>query len=391
MATDPDAATDPIALFAGDDPDAVAAAVDRDAARRAAQSVASDAVAGADPAAEAPQTASDAQVSSADPSLAASGADGVVGVDDTASAPLAQAPAPSPPLPAADFAVAPELSADGTAISAVDLDAASAASAASREPPPAQDVAPPNAFLARASCLRGLPHQESRADRNIQMLMRGGLVVRDETLPFIATRSRTPGEGAVGLQVINERPYQFNVGMNNSGMATSGKMQGTANLLMRDPLGMYGKFNTTLSQDLQNARRDATNRDLSANYSLPIDADWTVGITGKSNAATDQTAPGTTQTQTLQWRVRRALDFTANGSTGLELRYNRSRTEDPNAVHTYDSYAEVGLSHTHNFGASKLDVSLMQRLNAPWMPTSSGLPGWSYRFQSIDAKLTVPF
>ncbi|VVE09270.1 activation/secretion protein [Pandoraea cepalis] len=386
VATDPDAASDPIALFAGDDPNAVAAAVERDAAKRAAPSVASDVIAAGDAVAEAPQPASDAQASRVDPSQDAPEADGM------ASAPSAQAPAPSPPLPAADFAVAPELSADGTAISAVDLDAAASAASAERgEPPPAPDIAPPNAFLARASCLRGLPRHESRADRNIRMLMRGGLVVRDAQLPFVATLSRTPGEGAVGLQVINERPYQFNVGMNNSGMTSSGKMQGTANLLMNNPLGMYGKFNTTLSQDLQNARRDATNRDLSANYSVPIDADWTVGITGKANAAKDQMDAGITQTQTLQWRVRRAFDFTANGSTGLELRYNRSRTEDPNALHTYDSYAEVGLSHTHNFGASKLDLSVMQRLNAPWMPSSSGLPGWSYRFQSVDAKLTVPF
>lgn len=370
---DPDAATDPIALFAGGDPSEVAAAVDREAATRAAA------------AAQAPQPASGDLASSADPSPVAPGVDGA------ASAPVAQVSPASPPLPAAEFAVAPELSADGTAISAVDLDAAASAASAASAPPVAPDVAPPNAFLARAACLRGLPRHESRADRNIRMLMRGGLVVRDESLPFIATRSRTPGEGAVGLQVLNERPYKFSVGINNSGMTTTGKMQGTANLLLNNPLGMDGKFNTTLSQDFQNARRDATNRDLSANYSLPIDADWTVGITGKANAATDQMAAGTSQTQTLQWRVRRAFDFTANGSTGLELRYNHSRTEDLNAARTYDSYAEVGLSHTHYLGTSKLDVSLMQRLNAPWMPASSGPPGWSYRFQSIDAKLTVPF
>lgn len=367
----PGASSDPIALFAGDDPNAVAAAVDREARQRAA-------------AAQAPQTASGAQASSTDPSQTTPVAEGA----PEASADAPPAPPPSAPLPAGDFAVAPELSADGTAISAVDLDAA--ASAAS-EPPAAADVAPPNAFLARAACLRGQPRHESFATRNLRMLMRQGLVVRDDSLPLIATRSRTPGEGAVGLQVLNEQPYQFNVGMNNSGMTTTGKMQGTANLLMNNPLGMYGKFHTTLSQDLQNARRDTTNRNVTANYSLPIDADWTVGITGKTNAATDQIATGTTQTQTLQWRVRRAFDFTANGSTGLELRYNRSRTEDPNAIHTYDSFAEVGLSHTHNLGTSKLDVSVMQRLNAPWMPASSGPPGWSYRFQSIDAKLTVPF
>ncbi|WP_150561732.1 ShlB/FhaC/HecB family hemolysin secretion/activation protein [Pandoraea bronchicola] len=380
---DPDVSSDPIALFAGDDPNAVAAAVDREAAQRAAAS----ATATAGGAAQAPQTASGAQASNADASQVAPG------VEAAASAPSADVPPPppSPPLPAADFAIAPELSADGTAISAVDLDAAASAPSAASETPQAPDVAPPNAFLARASCLRGLPRHESLANRNIRMLMRRGLVVRNDQLPLIATRSRTPGEGAVGLQVLNEQPYQFNVGMNNSGMTTTGKMQGTANLLMNNPLGMYGKFNTTLSQDLQNARRDATNRDVTANYSVPIDADWTVGITGKTNAATDQMATSTTQTQTLQWRVRRAFDFTSNGSTGLEFRYNRSRTEDPNAMHTYDSYAEVGLSHTHYLGSSKLDLSVMQRLNAPWMPASSGPPGWSYRFQSIDAKLTVPF
>ncbi|AJC21686.2 hypothetical protein RO07_16530 [Pandoraea pulmonicola] len=366
---DPGASADPIALFAGANPAVVAEAVDREASQRAAA---------ADGAALPANT--DALQAAPNP-------------DALASAPAAEAP-PSPPLPAADFAVSPELSADGTAISAVDIDAAAAASNAApnvAQAAPAPDVAPPNAFLARASCLRGMPRHESLADRNIRMLMRRGLVVRDEKLPFVVTRSRTPGEGAIGLQVLNEQPYQVNVGMNNSGMTTTGKMQGTANLLMNNPLGMSGKFNTTLSQDLQNARRDATNRDLIANYSVPIDADWTVGITGKTNAATDQIAAGTTQTQTLQWRVRRAFDFTSNGSTGIELRYNRSRTEDPNAIHTYDSYAEVGLSHTHYLGTSKLDLSVMQRLNAPWMPASSGPPGWSYRFQSIDAKLTVPF
>ncbi len=387
---DPGASSDPIALFAGDDPNAVAAAVDREAAERAAAA----ATAG-DATAQAPQPASGGQASNTDPSSVAPGAEGAASAALADASPPSPASTPqpaSPPLPAADFAVAPELSADGTAISAVDLDAAaSAASAASAAPAPAPEVAPPNAFLARASCLRGQPRQESLADRNIRMLMRRGLVVRNEQLPLVATRSRTPGEGAVGLQVLNEQPYQFSVGMNNSGMTTTGKMQGTANLLMNNPLGMYGKFNTTLSQDLQNARRDTTNRDVTANYSLPIDADWTVGITGKTNAATDQIATGTTQTQTLQWRVRRAFDFTSNGSTGLEFRYNRSRTEDPNAIHTYDSYAEVGLSHTHYLGTSKLDVSVMQRLNAPWMPASSGPPGWAYRFQSIDAKLTVPF
>lgn len=379
---DPGASTDPIALFAGDDPGAVAAAVDREAAQRAAAAGdAATAVAGGDAGA----------TPSATPPTSAGDVESAATEDATTPAPLPS----SPPLPAGDFAVSPELSADGTAISAVDIDAAASAASATvagvETPQPTPDVAPPNAFLARASCLRGMPRHESLANRNIRMLMRRGLVVRDEQLPLIATRSRTPGEGAVGFQVLNERPYQFNVGMNNSGMTTTGKMQGTANLLMNNPLGMYGKFNTTLSQDFQNARRDATNRDLSANYSVPIDADWTVGITGKTNAATDQIAAGTTQTQTLQWRVRRAFDVTSNGTTGVELRYNRSRTEDPNAIHTYDSYAEVGLSHTHYLGTSKLDLSVMQRLNAPWMPASSGPPGWSYRFQSIDAKLTVPF
>ncbi|MFJ2993020.1 ShlB/FhaC/HecB family hemolysin secretion/activation protein [Pandoraea sp. NPDC087047] len=395
---DPGVSTDPIALFAGDDPNAVAAEVDREAAQRAATAAASAAASAA--AGTAGETvAPNTGASNADRSQAAPGADGVASAPaaEASSTASAEPPAPPPPpppapLPAADFAVAPELSADGTAISAVDIDtAASAATAATEPPPPAPDVAPPNAFLARASCLRGLPRHESLANRNIRMLMRHGLVVRDDPLPLVATRSRTPGEGAVGFQVLNEQPYQFNVGMNNSGMTTTGKMQGTANLLMNNPLGMYGKFNTSLSQDLQNARRDTTNRDLTANYSLPIDADWTVGITGQTNAATDQMVTGTTQTQTLQWRVRRAFDITPNGSTGVELRYNRSRTEDPNAIHTYDSYAEVGLSHTHYMGTSKLDLSVMQRLNAPWMPASSGPPGWSYRFQSIDAKLTVPF
>ncbi|UVA81077.1 ShlB/FhaC/HecB family hemolysin secretion/activation protein [Pandoraea commovens] len=378
---DPGASTDPIALFAGDDPNAIAASVDREAAKRAADAAAA--------AASNPTTSAGDPSASSDPSqtVAADGASAA-----SAETPVVSPTPPSPPLPAGEFAVAPELSADGTAIHAVDIDAvASGATAAASEPQPLPDVAPPNTFLARASCLRGMPRHESLANRNIRMLMRRGLVVRDDQLPFVATRSRTPGEGAIGLQVLNDRPYQFNVGMNNSGMTTTGKMQGTANLLMNNPLGMYGKLDTKLSQDLQNARRDATNRDLTANYSVPIDADWTVGITGSTNAATDQIATGTTQTQTLQWRVRRAFDVTSNGTTGLELRYNRSRTEDPNAIHTYDSYAEVGLSHTHYLGTSKLDLSVMQRLNAPWMPAASGPPGWSYRFQSIDAKLTVPF
>ncbi|MFK0375092.1 ShlB/FhaC/HecB family hemolysin secretion/activation protein [Pandoraea sp. NPDC090278] len=386
LVQDPGVATDPIALFAGDDPNAVAAAVDRDAAKRAADAAAAAAASNTAATAGGASTSSDpSQTVAADGASAAS-------AETADAAPVVSPTPPSPPLPAGEFAVAPELSADGTAIHAVDIDAvASGATAATAEPQPLPDVAPPNAFLARASCLRGMPRHESLANRNIRMLMRRGLVVRDDQLPFVATRSRTPGEGAIGLQVLNDRPYQFNVGMNNSGMTTTGKMQGTANLLMNNPLGMYGKLDTKLSQDLQNARRDATNRDLTANYSLPIDADWTVGITGSTNAATDQIATGTTQTQTLQWRVRRAFDVTSNGTTGVELRYNRSRTEDPNAIHTYDSYAEVGLSHTHYLGTSKLDLSVMQRLNAPWMPAASGPPGWSYRFQSIDAKLTVPF
>ncbi len=375
VAQDPGSAADPIALFAGADPDAVAATLERESAERAAAAAA----------AQAPQAASDAQAANVDAAAPAVDAQGAPTADAPPPAP------PSPPLPAADFAVAPELSADGTAISAVDIDAAASAATAAVAPPPAVDVAPPNAFLARASCLRGLPRRESLADRNIRMLMRHGLAVRDDQLPLVATRSRTTGEGAVGFQVLNEQPYQFNLGMNNSGMMTTGKMQGTANLLMNNPLGMYGKFNTTVSQDLQNARRDAMNRNLAANYSVPIDADWTVGVMGTTNAATDQIATGTTQTQTLQWRVRRAFDVTSNGTTGVELRYNRSRTEDPNALHTYDSYAEVGLSHTHYLGTSKLDLSVMQRLNAPWMPSTGSTPGWSYRFQSIDAKLTVPF
>lgn len=385
---DPGAATDPIALFAGDDPNAVAAYVDRDAAKRGADAAAAAASNTAAATGGASASSDPSQTVTADGASAAS-AETANTTPVVSSTPLLP---PSPPLPAGEFAVAPELSADGTAIHAVDIDAvASGVTAATAEPQPLPDVAPPNAFLARASCLRGMPRHESLANRNIRMLMRRGLAVRDDQLPFVATRSRTPGEGAIGLQVLNDRPYQFNVGMNNSGMTTTGKMQGTANLLMNNPLGMYGKLDTKLSQDLQNARRDTTNRDLTANYSLPIDADWTVGITGSTNAATDQIATGTTQTQTLQWRVRRAFDVTSNGTTGVELRYNRSRTEDPNAIHTYDSYAEVGLSHTHYLGTSKLDLSVMQRLNAPWMPAASGPPGWSYRFQSIDAKLTVPF
>ncbi|VVD67271.1 activation/secretion protein [Pandoraea terrae] len=282
---------------------------------------------------------------------------------------------------------------DPAAVAAAEA-AAAATAALYADPataPLPQDVAKPNAFIARGACLRGIAPTESFATRNIRVLMRQGLYVQRENLPLTASRSKTRGEGAVGFQVLNEAPYTFNVAMNNAGMTTTGKMQGTANLLLNNPLGMGGRLNSTLSQDLQNARRDSTNRDLTASYTLPIDADWTVGLQGSAKASTDQMASSTSQGQSLQWRVRRAFDITANGTTGVELRYNRNRYEDASAQRSYDTFAEVGLSHQHYFGRSKLDLSVMQRFAAPWMPSSSGPPGWSYRFRSVDAKLSVPF
>lgn len=263
-------------------------------------------------------------------------------------------------------------------------------------PSSASAVAPPalaNRSPLVSDCFRLEARDASRITQNIRYAITQYQPQRGSWLPTLnVRRSSVPGEGDVGWQIINERPWQFNVGLNNNGMTSTGKMEGTAGLTVNDPLGLRGLLNTTWSKDLQNAANDPTNQGLKANYTIPWSDAWTFGVTGSSIFSTDQSVPSSDNAfHSLQWRVRHVLDGSRDGQTSLLFSVTRSIDQAAGDQSTGNTYAQIGLTQRHYLGMGYVDFSLLQRVGSPLAPVAPGAGGWAYRFESLNANFSIPF
>lgn len=251
-----------------------------------------------------------------------------------------------------------------------------------------------DAFLQDATCLRAAAAPKpSLAEKNFKYALHGPLFTNNgNRLPSLRVqRSTVPGEGSVGMLLLDDPSWKFNVGVNNAGMYSSGRMQSTAGLFFNSPLGMDGTLNTTLSQDLQNSRYDATNRALSTNYTLPWGSNWTFGVAGTTNVSSQQNTDVSDATHGVEWRINRVLDRSYGTETGLQFRVSRSLSEDSNQQRSDNTVTQIGLTHRRYLGIARLDFTLMQQVSAPGLGQQAGAPSWSYRIRSFDANLSVPF
>ncbi|TAL54901.1 MAG: hypothetical protein EPN80_10510 [Pandoraea sp.] len=281
--------------------------------------------------------------------------------------------------------------------SQVDGTAPDPASAASVPSPANASANAPSVLANRTAlvsdCFRLEARGANRITQNIRYAITQYQPQRGSWLPTLnVRRSSVPGEGDVGWQVINERPWQFNVGLNNNGMTSTGKMEGTAGLTVNDPLGLRGLLNTTWSKDLQNAANDPTNQGLRANYIVPWSDAWTFGVSGSSVFSTDQSVPSSDNAfHSLQWRVRHVLNGSRDGQTSLLFTVTRSIDQAAGDQTTGNTYAQIGLTQRHYLGMGYVDFSLLQRVGSPLAPAAPGAGGWAYRFESLNANFSIPF
>lgn len=320
---------------------------------------------------------------------AASAPGAPTGASAVPAAPTDIAPPPAQAAAAPNDASAPQ--APTSASGATAPDTVQAAGEAARLDEQARRA---NRFLQQSVCVRVEALRKTRAEQNFIDAMSGRISQGGPSmLPGLqVTRGTVPGEGSVGLKLQTDPSWNVNVGVSNAGMYSSGKMQSTVGLFLNQPLGLDGTLNTSLNQDLQNARYDPSNRGLTTSYTLPWNDDWTFGVSGTANMSSMAANETNTGSQSVQWTIGHTLDRSYGTQTGLLFSVNRSLSEDyTNQQRSDSTYAQIGLTHSRYIGIGRLDFTLTQQVSAPGVGGVEGSPGWSYHFRAFNANLSVPF
>lgn len=217
------------------------------------------------------------------------------------------------------------------------------------------------------------------------------------------------GETDVVVTVKREKSWSLALSADDSGLKSTGQLQGSASLTVDNPLGLSDLLNLSYSHDINGHASKYGTHGSSGYYAIPW-GNWTFTTTA-SQYDYHQEIAGAFSTLVSSGRsktfdVKAEYQFYRNQvqKNMVEFRVGKRFSEafidgsEIDVQHRDNSYAEIGWEHKHYIGAAQFDSTLAYRWGVPWFGAQADLPGvgagaptYYYKMETLDATLSVPF
>lgn len=217
------------------------------------------------------------------------------------------------------------------------------------------------------------------------------------------------GETDVVITVKREKPWSLALSADDSGLKSTGQLQGSASLTVDNPLGLSDLLNLSYTHDINGHASKYGTHGSSGYYAIPW-GNWTF-TTAASQYDYHQEIAGAFSTlvssgKSKTFDVKAEYQFYRNQvqKNMVEFRVGKRFSEafidgsEIDVQHRDNSYAEIGWEHKHYIGAAQLDSTLAYRWGVPWFGAQADLPGvgagtptYYYKLETLDATLSVPF
>ena len=217
------------------------------------------------------------------------------------------------------------------------------------------------------------------------------------------------GESDVVIAVKRVKPWSLSVSADDSGLESTGRLQGSASLTIDNPLGLSDVLNLGYNHDINGHASRYGTHGSNAYYSIPW-GNWTFTATASQYDYHQQIAGAfatlVSSGKSKTFDVKAEYQFYRNQvqKNMLEFRVGKRFSEafidgtEIDVQHRDNSYAEVGWEHKHYFGAAQFDSTIAYRQGVPWFGAQPDLPGvatgtptYYYRMETLDATLSLPF
>jgi hemolysin activation/secretion protein len=258
-----------------------------------------------------------------------------------------------------------------------------------------------NAFPTKAGDLLNL--------RNLEQGLEQMKRVPNQDVDMQIVPGSSTGESDVVITVKRAKPWSLAVSVDDSGLRSTGQLQGNASLTLDNPLGLSDLLNLSYSHDLNGHASQYGTHGSSAYYSIPW-GDWTFTATASQYDYHQQIAGAFTTLvssgKSSNFDVKAEYSFYRNQvqKDTVEFRVGKRFSEasidgtEIDVQHRDNSYAEVGWEHKHYLGSAQLDSTIAYRWGVPWFGAQQDLPGvgagvptYYYQMETVDATLSVPF
>jgi hemolysin activation/secretion protein len=258
-----------------------------------------------------------------------------------------------------------------------------------------------NAFPTRAGELLNLRDLEQGLE---QMKRVPNQDVEMQIVPGEAT-----GESDVVISVKRTKPWTLGLSFDDSGLKSTGQLQGALSLAFDNPLGLSDILSLNYNHDVNGHPGLYGTRGDSVSYSIPW-GNWSFTASASqyhyhqqiAGAFQNFVSSGDSRTVDLKAEYLFYRDQVQKNSVEFRTgKYFSQAYVDGSAIdvqHRDNSYAEVGWVHKHYFGAAQLDSTLAYRWGVPWYGAQVDLPGvangaptYYYHIETLDSTLSVPF
>ncbi|WP_244305957.1 ShlB/FhaC/HecB family hemolysin secretion/activation protein [Paraburkholderia lacunae] len=258
-----------------------------------------------------------------------------------------------------------------------------------------------NAFPTRAGDLLNL--------RNLEQGLEQMKRVPNQDVDMQIVPGPSTGESDVVIAVKRTKPWSLAVSADDSGLKSTGQLQGSVNLTLDNPLGLSDLLNIGYNHDINGHTSQYGTHGSSAYYAIPW-GNWTFTATASQYDYHQQIAGAfstlVSSGKSSTFDVKTEYQFYRNQvqKNMIEFRVGKRFSEafidgtEIDVQHRDTSYAEVGWEHKHYLGAAQLDSTLAYRWGVPWFGAQADLPGvaagaptYYYHMETLDATLSVPF
>ncbi len=258
-----------------------------------------------------------------------------------------------------------------------------------------------NAFPARAGDLLNL--------RNLEQGLEQMKRVPNQDVDMQIVPGPSAGESDVVITVKRQKLWSLAVSADDSGLKSTGQLQGSVSLTVDNPLGLSDLLNVGYSYDINGHESRYGTHGSNAYYSIPW-GNWTFTATASQYnyhqqiAGAFSTLVSSGKSETFD--VKTEYQFYRNQvqKNSLEFRFGKRFSEafidgsEIDVQHRDNSYVEIGWEHKHYFGAAQLDSTIAYRWGVSWFGAQPDLPGVSggaptsyYQMETLDTTLSVPF